>query len=288
MTDEQILEYLPKSNNPDINKLIDSMKYSLSAGGKRVRPMLAAEFSKLCGGNEEAVIPFAAAVEMVHTYSLIHDDLPCMDNDDMRRGKPSNHKVYGEATALLAGSGLLTLAFEVIVSEKSLKLNGAEKCSEAVRVLAECAGSCGMLGGQIIDLESEEKNISIEQLKVMDEKKTGELMKAACVLGCICAGADEKKIRAAEIYAENIGLAFQIVDDILDVTSSTEKLGKPVGSDKINQKSTYAALLGIESCRKISRELTEKAVSALSVFDDGKGNTKTLSDFAYKLLDREK
>ena len=213
--EKELVSYLPQENEY-IKTLVDSMRYSLTAGGKRVRPMLAIEFSKLCGGNEEAVMPFACALEMIHTYSLIHDDLPCMDNDDLRRGKPTNHKVFGEAAALLGGSGLLTLAFETVLSEKAVKLNGYEKCVKAGRLLAECAGVNGMLGGQIIDLESENKQVPVEHLRVMDDKKTGALIKAACILGCISAGADEEKIKAAEIYAENIGIAFQIVDDILE------------------------------------------------------------------------
>lgn len=283
--EKELVSFLPESENESVKTLISSMSYSLTAGGKRVRPMLAAEFAKLCGGSEDAVIPFACAIEMIHTYSLIHDDLPCMDNDDLRRGKPTNHKVYGEATALLAGNGLLTHAFGTLVSERALSLNGAEKCAAAVRVLADYAGADGMLGGQMIDLESEGKHVGVDTLKIMDRKKTGALMVAACRLGCISAGADEKKLLAASEYAENIGLAFQIVDDILDVTSSTEKLGKPVGSDDENDKSTYVALLGIDECRRIAKELTEKAVSALDAFD---GDTSVLKDFAYYLLNRDK
>lgn len=282
--EKELVSYLPQENEY-IKTLVDSMRYSLTAGGKRVRPMLAIEFSKLCGGNEEAVMPFACALEMIHTYSLIHDDLPCMDNDDLRRGKPTNHKVFGEAAALLGGSGLLTLAFETVLSEKAVKLNGYEKCVKAGRLLAECAGVNGMLGGQIIDLESENKQVPVEHLRVMDDKKTGALIKAACILGCISAGADEEKIKAAEIYAENIGIAFQIVDDMLDVISDTQTLGKPIGSDKENNKSTYVSLLGLDECRRISAELTDKAVNSLSAFD---GDTSVLSDFAIYLRDRTK
>lgn len=283
--EKELENFLPKDENESIRKISEAMGYSLMAGGKRVRPMLAMEFARLCGGNTEAVIPFACAVEMVHTYSLIHDDLPCMDNDDLRRGKPTNHKVYGEATALLAGDGLLTLAFQTLVSEQALKLNGAEKCAKAVQTLARYAGATGMIGGQMIDLDSENKDVSVDCLQLMDLKKTGALMAAACVLGCISAGASDEKIEAARIYAENIGLAFQIIDDILDITSSTEELGKPVGSDRENQKSTYAVLLGIEKCRELSKELTEKAISSLSVFEN---DTKALSDFAVALLNRRK
>lgn len=282
--EEELISYLPKKYKYEKN-LISSMEYSLTAGGKRIRPMLAIEFAKLCGGTQEAVMPFACAVEMIHTYSLIHDDLPCMDNDDMRRGKPTNHKVYGENIALLAGDALLTLAFQTILSEKAIALNGSEKCAKAGSVLAECAGAVGMVGGQTIDLESENKQITDELLKIMDIKKTGALISAACQLGCISAGANDEQLKAAADYALNIGIAFQIVDDILDVTSDTETLGKPVGSDEQNKKSTYVSLLGIEKCREISRELTEKAVSSLSVFES---DTEELKKFAFYLLNREK
>lgn len=266
-----------------VKTLLDSMAYSLTAGGKRVRPLLVLHFARLCGGSTEAAMPFACAIEMIHTYSLIHDDLPCMDNDDLRRGKPTNHKVFGEAAALLGGSGLLTLAFETVLSEKAVALNGAEKCAEAGRLLAQCAGVCGMLGGQIIDLESENKQVPVEHLRIMDEKKTGALIKAACLLGCISAGADSRQRQAAEEYAAHIGLAFQIVDDMLDVVSDEQTLGKPIGSDKDNHKSTYVSLLGLDRCREISRELTDKALAALRVFD---ADTTALSDLAVSLRDR--
>lgn len=281
--EKELLSYLPEKDEL-IGNLVSSMEYSLTAGGKRVRPMLVMEFAKLCSGSEEAAMPFACAIEMIHTYSLIHDDLPCMDNDDLRRGKPTNHKVYGEACALLAGSGLLTLAFEAASSERAVSLNSTEKCLAAVRVLSEAAGAVGMLGGQIIDLESEGKSVDVDHLKIMDAKKTGALIIAAAKLGCISAGASKEQIDAAVSYAENIGLAFQIVDDMLDITSSTEELGKPVGSDSENEKSTYAALLGLDECRKISEELTENAVKALEVFEN---DTETLKKFAYYLLRRE-
>ncbi len=282
--EQELLSYLPKVENENIQKLVSAMEYSLMAGGKRVRPMLVLEFAKLCGGSEEAAMPFACAIEMIHTYSLIHDDLPCMDNDDLRRGKPTNHKVYGEATALLAGNGLLTLAFETALSAKAIELNGYEKCAQAAKVLALYAGADGMLGGQMIDLESEGKSVSVDHLKEMDNKKTGALMIAACKLGCISAGATKEQLDAACSYADNIGLAFQIIDDILDITSSTETLGKPVGSDDENEKSTYAALLGIEECKRLSAELTENAVNALDIFEN---DTEKLRNFAYYLLNRE-
>lgn len=284
LLEKELLSYIPGAH-PLTATLTKSMIYSLTAGGKRIRPMLAFEFAKLCGGCIENVMPFACAVEMIHTYSLIHDDLPCMDNDDLRRGKPTNHKVFGEAAALLGGSGLLTLAFETVLSEKAVKRNGYEKCVLAGRVLAECAGVDGMLGGQIIDLESENKSVTAEHLQIMDNKKTGALITAACLMGCISAGADQEQMNAARNYAANIGLVFQIVDDILDVTSSTEALGKPVGSDRENHKSTYVSLLGIEQCRAIANEKTNLAVESLSAFG---GDTAALADFAVYLRDRNK
>ncbi len=281
--EKELVSWLPRKDGY-IDNLVSSMEYSLTAGGKRIRPMLVLEFARLCGGDENAAMPFACALEMIHTYSLIHDDLPCMDNDDLRRGKPTNHKVYGEACALLAGSGLLTLAFETASSGKAVSLNGAEKCIAAVRTLSEAASAEGMLGGQIIDLESEGKSVSADHLRNMDAKKTGALIICAAKLGCISAGATPEQTEAAVKYADKIGLAFQIIDDILDVTSSTEELGKPVGSDDENEKSTYAALLGIDECRRLSRELTDEAKKSLDIFPSG---TENLISFADYLLNRQ-
>ena len=282
--EKELLTYIPKVRE-EMKTVVDSMEYSLMAGGKRIRPFLTLEFAKLCGGSEANAVPFACAVEMIHTYSLIHDDLPCMDNDDMRRGKPTNHKVFGEAAALLGGDGLLTLAFETVLSERAVSLNGYERCAKAGRVLAEYAGVSGMIGGQMIDLESEEKSVPLEILQIMDENKTGALIAAACVIGCISAGASDEQIQAAKDYAMNIGIAFQIVDDMLDVMSDTATLGKTVGSDMENKKSTYVSLLGLDECRRISFELTEKAVESLKAFD---GDTEELKKFAYYLRDRKK
>lgn len=265
--------------------LIDAMRYSLEAGGKRVRPRLVLEFARLCGGSEEAALPFACAVEMIHTYSLIHDDLPCMDDDDLRRGKPSNHKVYGEDIALLAGDALLTLAFETLADDKTAELAGDRACRLAAKTLARYAGAVGMVGGQVIDLKSENTNAPLEVLREMDEKKTACLIQAACELGCIAANAGADKRRAAALYGESIGVAFQIQDDILDQTSSDEELGKPVGSDNENSKSTYVSLLGIEKCRALVDELTNQAIEALSAFD---ADTEELRDYALALAKRNK
>ena len=284
MIDKALDSYIPKGNFGE-QKLIDSAEYSLKLPGKRVRPAMTLAFCELCGGEAEKALPFACAVEMIHTYSLIHDDLPCMDDDDFRRGKPSNHKVYGEDIALLAGDALQSMAYTTMLSEKAVAGVGAENAAKAARVLAEKSGLLGMVGGQTIDIMSEGKEPNIDTLRVMDEKKTACLIEAACMMGCICAGADDAKVAAAERYAHAVGLAFQIVDDILDVTSTTDELGKPVGSDNNNEKSTYVALLGIDRCRELVDELTAEATEALSVFE---GDTKLLSDFAVALANRRK
>ncbi len=264
--------------------LFDSMKYSVKNGGKRVRPLLTLLFCDACGGNIKAALPMAEAVEYIHTYSLIHDDLPCMDNDDFRRGKPSNHKVYGEAMALLAGDGLLTAAFERIAVWGQAGLYSAETAVRAITELSGYAGSRGMIGGQVIDIQNENKpDISFDTLKLLDNLKTGALIEAACALGCIAAGADEEKILSAKRFASGIGLAFQIKDDILDVTGSLEKLGKMVGSDIENGKTTYVTLLGVEKCQQMVDELTNEAMKELESFD----NNEALKEYAEYLAKRD-
>ena len=264
MINEALKVYLGSvSDGQDV--VLDAMKYSAEGGGKRIRPVLTLEFCRVCGGDVQRAIPFACAVEMIHTYSLIHDDLPCMDNDDMRRGKPSCHKAFGEEYALLAGDGLLTLAFET---------------------LSNLAGINGMVGGQVLDLKAEKSKPTLSALQTIDRLKTGALIKAACTLGCLASEKyDGQKIAAASVYAENIGLAFQIVDDILDVTSDTATLGKPVGSDDKNEKITYVKLMGVEKSQETVDELTKEAVNALGVFD---GDTSFLEKLAYKLALRKK
>ena len=242
------------------------------------------EFCRLCGGNLLAALPFACAVEMVHTYSLIHDDLPCMDNDDMRRGRPSNHKVYGEDIALLAGDALLSLAFETMLSPRNAGLAGEDRAARAAGLLAKASGATGMVGGQVIDLQQEGKPTTIEVLQQMDEKKTGALIIAAAEMGCVIAGAEENKLAAARTYTRAIGLAFQIVDDILDVTADSKQLGKPVGSDETNQKNTYVSLLGLERSRGLVKELTEQAIKVLEQFPE---DTSFLSDLARSLATRQ-
>lgn len=264
-----------------LDGMLEAMAYSLKNGGKRIRPMLTLEFCRVCGGSPKAAIPFALGVEMIHTYSLIHDDLPCMDDDDMRRGKPSSHKVFGEANALLAGDGLLTLAFETVLSAPEVSFEAKAK---AGLELAKAAGCSGMIAGQVMDLANEGKAVGIDAVRNTDRLKTGELIRVAAVLGCIAANADEEKIKAAEKYCADIGLAFQIVDDILDVTSDAETLGKPVGSDSENEKSTYVALLGLDESASLAENLTADAKAALNIFG---GEGEFLSQLADMLLERK-
>lgn len=282
MIEKSLGRYLP-SDDYIRSDVCEAMSYSLLDAGKRIRPVLLLEFCSICGGDVKAAMPFACALEMIHTYSLIHDDLPCMDNDDMRRGKPSCHKQFGEATALLAGDALLTFAFETALNSEAAQFP-PERRLRAIGLLAEKAGVAGMIGGQAIDLASEGKKISADVLQKMDELKTGALISAACQMGCILAGADNALIASAEKYAHCIGLAFQIVDDILDTTSTSQALGKPVGSDATNSKSTYVSLLGLEESRRLVAELTQAAIDALSPFGE---NARDLIDFAVALSDRK-
>ena len=252
------------SESEGLDLMLEAMKYSVEIGGKRIRPFLVIEFCKLFGGNiENALIP-ACAVELVHTYSLIHDDLPCMDNDDMRRGMPSNHIRFGYANALLAGDALLTLAFEVIA--KDCNLPGDVK-SAIIAELSSAAGASGMVAGQVMDLKNENRTVGIESIRLTDELKTGRMICASGQIGCIVAKADSKQKSDAMDYCKNVGLAFQVIDDILDVTSTDEILGKPVKSDIENNKSTYVSLLGLESAKKYAEDLTQKAVNAVSQYE---------------------
>ena len=250
-------QYLPSIELPQ-GKVSEAMAYSLLGGGKRIRGCLVLAMAELCGGDTEAALPLACAVEMIHAYSLIHDDLPCMDNDDLRRGKPSCHIQYGEGTALLAGDALLTHAF---AAASAAYFNGslpAETVLRCVNQLARAAGVEGMIGGQVIDTEPEKEPMSPEQLEAMHGMKTGALIRAAAVMGCLAAGAPRDIILQADLYAEKIGLAFQIVDDILDVTENSEALGKST-SDAENKKTTYITLYGVEKAREMVRRLVLEA-----------------------------
>ena len=245
--------------------LYDAMRYSLLAGGKRIRPVLTLEFCRACGGDIEKALPMACGVEMLHTYSLIHDDLPCMDNDDLRRGKPTNHVVYGECTAVLAGDALQAAAFDTLLSAEL----PAEAVVKATRELTYAAGTEGICGGQVLDMEGEGKDLTIGQVNNIHELKTASMIKAACKIGVIAGGGTPEQLAAAEKYADSIGLTFQIRDDILDITSTTEIMGKTVGKDASSGKNTYATVLGIPECERIIAEETEKAKSAIKdAFDD--------------------
>lgn len=243
-------------------KLFSAMRYSLLAGGKRLRPLFVLEFCRLCGGDYRRALPFAAAVEMIHTYSLIHDDLPCMDNDDFRRGNPTNHKVYGEAIAVLAGDALLTAAFSFIANAEL----SAELRIKAVAVLSECAGELGMVGGQVLDMESESRQCTEQEVVDIQSRKTGALIRAACLLGVIAANGSKQQEDSAAVFADHLGLAFQIRDDMLDVIGNAETLGKSVGTDAV--KNTFVQLYGLETCDKMVMDHTAKAVSALETFTD--------------------
>lgn len=242
--------------------LQEAMEYSLLAGGKRIRPVLTLETCRLCGGDAEAALPFACGVEMVHTYSLIHDDLPAMDNDDLRRGRPTNHIVYGEAAAILAGDALLTAAFEQLTKAEL----PAERIVEAVMCLSRAAGSAGMVGGQALDMAGEGRALSREELELLQSLKTGALISAAAELGCIAAGGTTEQRARVRTYAQALGRAFQVRDDMLDVISSQAELGKSVGSDRLNEKSTFVTALGLEGCAALVEELTRQAVEAMEGF----------------------
>ena len=281
VTDAALHQYY--SDDEDIRVLLDAERYSLFAGGKRIRPLLTLEFCRMFGGEERAAIPFACAVEMIHTYSLIHDDLPCMDDDDLRRGKPTNHKVFGEAIAVLAGDSLLTGAFEAAASNT---VAGAEISAKAVAYLAGCAGRYGMIGGQIMDLEGEKRELSVQSLLKLHSLKTGALISAACVLGALAAGVEfsDPRMESVVLYAENIGLVFQIVDDILDQTGTTEALGKTVGADVKQQKTTFLSFYSIEEAQFYAERLTEEAIRAIRCFED----SDSLVTLARWLLTRQK
>lgn len=264
LIDEKLSAYFsPKGMSFD--GLLEAMDYSLTAGGKRIRPMLVLEFCRVSGGDIEKALPVACAIEMIHTYSLIHDDLPCMDNDDLRRGRPTNHKVYGECTATLAGDALQAEAFGAIL-RSSLPAKRRCDCAE---ILAGAAGVDGICGGQYLDMLGEGKKLSDSELNDINTRKTGAMLVAACQMGVAAAGGGAARLEAAGRYGAALGAAFQIRDDILDVTSTMEELGKTVGSDAQEHKNTYMALYGQEKCEHMIDRLTEFAKSILAEqFDD--------------------
>ena len=244
--------------------IYDAMEYSLLAGGKRVRPVLTLEVCRMCGGDPALAMPFACAVEMIHTYSLIHDDLPCMDDDDLRRGKPTNHKIYGEATAVLAGDGLLTAAFETALREDSPL--PPQRVVAAAACLARAAGAQGMVGGQVLDMAAEGRAVSRYDVEQLQRLKTGALLSAAAEMGCIVAGGTMEEQEAVRLYAEKLGMAFQVRDDMLDLEGNEATLGKPIGSDQANEKTTLVSLLGMDGCRALVKKLTDEAVCAVPLW----------------------
>ena len=273
LIDEKLAEYFMPAGLP-YDGLLESMRYSLTAGGKRIRPILVLEFCRISGGDIHKALPVACAIEMLHTYSLIHDDLPCMDNDDLRRGKPTNHVVYGECTAVLAGDALQAEAFSTILRSE-LPAEVRANCAE---ILADAVGSDGMCAGQFLDMKGENMVLSEDELNEINSRKTGALLIAACRMGVAAAGGSDGQLEAAALFGAAIGAAFQIRDDILDVISTDEALGKPVGSDAKENKNTYMALYGQERCMQMIRRLTESAKSSL-------GAAFTDTDFLCGLAD---
>ena len=278
---EVFLKDILRVENSEYTAHYEAMQYSLLSGGKRLRPFILKSFYIASGGEGDLYLNFAAALEMIHTYSLIHDDLPSMDNDDFRRGKPSCHKAFGEATALLAGDALLTKAFDTAAKTKNIS---ADLVVEGILNLAQLSGAEGMIGGQVVDLAIENISVPIETVLEMYKKKTGALLVAAAKIGAIIANGNESLRIAAEDYALNLGIAFQIQDDILDVIGDSALLGKPVGSDDKNQKSTYVSLVGLERAKLDVIEYTNKAKAALSAFPC---NTEDLMNLADYLIDRK-
>ena len=276
--DEYLKTIIKEEDNPQ--KIIyEAMNYSLMSGGKRLRPVLMLGTYEIFRDNIEDVIPFACAMEMIHTYSLIHDDLPAMDNDDYRRGRLSNHKKFGEATGILAGDGLLNRAFETGLEaalECKLDLKSSVK---ALYKVAKSSGADGMIGGQIVDMFGQQKINSVEDLKYMYSLKTGAIIKSSVAAGAILGGADETQLLALETYADKIGIAFQIEDDILDVTSTQEKLGKAIGSDIANDKITYLSFASIEQAKKDVEKITDEAIKSLEVFKDKAYYLKELAKY---------
>lgn len=279
-TEKELKKYnnYSNENRPQVS-LIDAMNYSLKAGGKRIRPSLVFAFCEALGGEKEIASAPACAIEMIHTFSLIHDDLPAMDNDDMRRGKPSCHKAFGEAMAILAGDALAVLPFEIIADAPALT---SEQKVLIISVLANSVGRDGMVGGQVIDMENENRtDIDEENLKNMYRCKTGQLLAVSCVMGAICADASTETIRAAAEYGLRLGLAFQIVDDILDITSTTEELGKPINSDAEKNKTTFVSLYGIEKARQMADKATSEALEWLDAVEDNEF-LKELTEYLLK------
>ncbi|MDP3386464.1 MAG: polyprenyl synthetase family protein [Eubacteriales bacterium] len=281
--DQHLSLYLPESDNRQKN-IYESMRYSLNAGGKRIRPILMMAVFEIFKPNEEDIImPLACAVEMIHTYSLIHDDLPAMDDDDYRRGKLTNHKVFGEAMAILAGDALLNKALETVLQNQDLMSLSPEIILSCLKMLMRSAGTEGMIGGQVVDMFVAER--SMEYLEYMHRLKTGALIRAACQIGAVAGGASEEEILKISQYSDYLGLAFQIKDDILDVTAEESDLGKPIGSDEKNDKLTYVTLLGLKESESLLEQYTEQAIESIKHLGD---KSQRLVEMAEYLLERKK
>lgn len=277
MVEQALAGYFPEQTVP-YEKLIRSMRYSLLAGGKRLRPILVLEFCRLCGGDVQAALPVACGVEMLHTYSLIHDDLPCMDNDDLRRGNPTNHVVFGEFTATLAGDALQAEAFASVLSAKL----PAEALVRCAAVLASVAGADGICGGQQLDMDGEEETLAERELMEIHARKTAALIRGACLMGVYAAGGSREQEQAAMAYAEALGLAFQIRDDMLDELSTPEELGKTIGSDAQEGKTTFMSLYGAAECERRILELTDQAKQAVSIFPEHEFLTELADSMAVR------
>lgn len=282
---ENILcKYLPEQTG--YQKLImEAMEYSLMAGGKRLRPMLMKETYELFGGTDEVIEPFMAALEMIHTYSLVHDDLPAMDNDEYRRGRKTTHVVYGEAMGILAGDALLNYAFETAAKAFTMFPDKSLQIGKAMQVLAGKAGIYGMIGGQVVDVTSVGMSVSKDKLDFIYELKTSALIESAMMIGAILAGAGDADVKKVELIAKNVGIAFQIQDDILDVTSTVEVLGKPVLSDEKNEKTTYVTLVGLENAKKYVEQISNDAIGVLQEFE---AKNPFLEELLRQLIHREK
>jgi len=265
--------------------IVEAMKYSLMAGGKRIRPVLCLAAAEAVGGKPQAVLPAACALEIVHTYSLIHDDLPAMDNDDLRRGKPTCHVAFDEATAILAGDALLTLAFQVLSSVQSTTGNQASGWLKVIHIISTAAGYRGMIRGQMLDMAAEGQHLTVDELKSMHALKTGALIEASLLCGALLAGARKRQMDILKTYAHSIGLAFQVTDDILNVEGNPKIMGKAVGTDELREKSTYPAILGLERSRQFAKDLVDEALQALEVFDKKADPLRALATY---IIDRKR
>lgn len=282
MTEEALEKYLPETECLQ-KTLINAARYSLSAGGKRLRPALVMEFCRVCGGEPDTALPVACAIEMTHTFSLIHDDLPCMDDDDLRRGKPSCHKAFGEAAAVLAGDALAIMPYQIIADAGIRNRLSPDASLKIIKLLSELSGFYGMTGGQIIDLENEGKKVPEAIILEMYRMKTGALLEFCCRAGCVAAGAGAAEQLAAGSFGQRLGVAFQITDDILDITADEKLLGKPVGSDGKDKKYTYVSAVGLEKAKEQARALTNQAIEELSCFE----NADFLKELALSLTERK-